>query len=317
MKTPLLLVASVAALAGPGCAYYATSHAPYTPMLDHAGQADISVRTGASYPGGLPVAVNMAVAPVDGFEILANADFNLGSSARHYGGGLAIGTFVPTEVFRLEFIGGVNGGYSEGLAYNLDSSSGTTVGRNYGLTGGYLQPFGQLLLGFELTHFLFAAGVRVQGFLSSVSAVEIDGPGSYATTGYERAYVEPVVTLQFPFDFVRVEVSSSLPIYVEGDAGPTPGAIDSTFQWYLAVGVGFQWDAFGETETPEAEGAYVPGATVVAPAPTPAPTPITPDAPSSYAPPPAATPPPATPATPPPSESTTSGEASPFVPVPQ
>lgn len=286
MKTSKLLSTLALVLAlGPGCSYYATSHVPYTPMLNRGGQMDVSVRTGASYPGGLPVAVNAAVAPVDGFEILANADFNLGSSARHYGGGLAIGTFVPTDVFRLEFIGGVNGGYSEGSSYELDSSSGTTIGRNYGLTGGYLQPFGQLLLGFELTHFLFAAGVRVQGFLSSVSALEIDGVGTYATTGYERAYVEPVVTVQFPFDFVRVEVTSSLPIYVAGDAGPTPASVDSTFQWYLAVGVGFQWEAFGESAedaTYEPSGAYVPGVTpIVAPVPPPAEV-ITPNAPASY-----------------------------------
>ncbi len=285
MRLPVLF--AVLAIT-PGCAFFAQSHLPYTPMLNRGGQADVSLRTGVTYPGGVAVAANAAVAPVDGFEVLANADFNLGTSNSHYGGGLAIGTFVPTDTFRLEFIAGANAGYGEGIATEVASPRSLV----FDVTGPYVVPFGQLMLGFESERFLFATGARVQGFFSEVIAVEEAG-GSRPSFGYERLYVEPIVTIQFPIDFVRIEVTTGFPIYVQGDAGPTSASIDSPLQWYLAAGVGFQWDAFGEGE-PEPEPEYVaPGTytpTYAPPPPAPAPAEPTPAAPSTYgAPPPTAT----------------------------
>lgn len=273
-----LFFVSLLTLAGaPGCAFFAQSHLPYTPMLHRGGQVDISARVGTSYPGGVPVAVNAAVAPVDGFEVLANADINVGTSNSHYGGGLAIGTFVPTDVFRLELIAGANAGYGLGVA-----AEALTTGNVYDVTGPYVVPFGQLMLGFETERFLMAGGVRVQGFVSEVTSVPRGG-GTTLVRGYSRVYAEPILTFQFPFDIVRIEVTTGLPIVATGDAGPTDLTIDSGVQWYLAAGVGVQWDAFGEPEVePEPEPIYV--------APPPA-------APPPAAPPPAAAPVPAAPAT--------------------
>lgn len=264
----LLPLCALALATAPGCAFFAQSHIPYTPMLNRGGQVDVSVRTGVTYPGGVPVAVNAAVAPVDGLEILANADINVGTSNSHYGGGLAIGTFVPTDVFRLEFIAGANAGYGTGLASELTSGS---VAVNYDVTGPYVTPFGQLMLGFETRSFLMAAGARVQGFFAQTTAVSTTA--ATIVDGYERLYVDPVVTFQFPIDFVRIEVTTGFPIFVSGDIGPTPRAVDSALQWYLAAGVGFQWDAFGEPE-PEPEPEYV----VPPPAPAPPPAVVPPPA---------------------------------------
>lgn len=312
------LLSILAALAcTPGCAFFAQSHLPYTPMLNRGGQADVSLRTGVTYPGGAAVAANAAIAPVDGFEVLANADFNLGTSNSHYGGGLAIGTFVPTDTFRLEFIAGANAGYGEGTATEIGSPRSFV----FDVTGPYVVPFGQLMLGFETQRFLFAAGARVQGFFSEVIAVESAGE-SRPAFGYERLYVEPIVTVQFPIDFVRIEVTTGFPIYVQGDAGPTSASIDSTLQWYLAAGVGFQWDAFGEGEPePEPEyvapGAYTPTYAAPPPAPAPAPAEPTPAAPSTYgAPPPTATEPPPAPTTEPTPTEPTPTEPSIMTPLP-
>lgn len=295
-----LFVVSLFALAAtPGCAFFAQSHLPYTPMLHRGGQVDISARVGTSYPGGVPVAVNAAVAPVDGFEVLANADINVGTSNSHYGGGLAIGTFVPTDVFRLELIAGANAGYGLGVA-----AEALTTGNVYDVTGPYVVPFGQLMLGFETERFLMAGGVRVQGFISEATSVPRGG-GTTLVRGYSRVYAEPILTFQFPFDIVRIEVTTGFPIFAHGDAGPTDLTVDSAVQWYLAAGVGIQWDAFGEPEVePEPEPIYV------AP-PTPAPAPA-PAAPATYEPAPTTPAPEPAPSEPAPAEP---APASPFTPA--
>lgn len=260
-----------------GCAYFATSHLPYTPLLHRAGQADVSVRTGFAYPGGVPIAVNAAVAVVDGLEIVANGDVNVGSAASHYGGGIGVGAFVPTEVFRLEFIGGLNGGYATGVA--VDSFD---TGTEYSLSGAYLQPFGQLMLGFELERFIFAGGVRIQGFLADTTAVPEDG-SSTLFSGYERAYAEPILTAQFPFDIVRIEITAAMPILFEGDVAPVDRAVfDSGIQFYFGAGVGFQWDAFGEGEPEPEPVEYTPVYAPPPAAPAPAEPIVLPTAPPGY-----------------------------------
>ncbi len=264
-----------------GCTSFVTPHQVYAPLLDHAGQVDISVRGGPTVPGAVGASANVAYAPVDSLEIVAGGDFNFGTETRHYAGHVGIGTFAREDVLRLEATAGVYGGYAEGFGDGV--VSGSTVFDRYRLDGPYAMPYGQVLIGFESGRIELAGGVRAYGFLSDVT---ITPSRTVSRDGYERFYVEPVLTIRIPFDIVRVDLMTAFPINVAGVSDNSPADLaPETYDvmWYFAVGVGFQIDTVEQAE-PELE--YTTPAPVYAPAPAPAPT-YAPAPPPTYTPAPA------------------------------
>src|SRR5687767_5656427 len=103
----LVLGALVALPAAPGCTSLITPHQTYAPLLDHAGQLDVSVRGGAGVPGGAGIGLNLAYAPMDHFELVGGGDLNVGSVTNHFAGHFGVGTFVHDDTFRLEAIVGL------------------------------------------------------------------------------------------------------------------------------------------------------------------------------------------------------------------
>lgn len=277
-----------------GCTSFITPHQVYAPLLDHAGQVDISARGGLGVPGAAGVSANVAYAPVDSFEIVAGADFNLGNEARHYAGQLAVGTFVREDVFRLEALAGTYAGYAEGFA--TGTCPGCSLGfASYRLEGPYLMPYGQVLIGFEGHRVEFAGGFRLYGSFADVTSSPSAGgpPRVPPRGGYERMYVEPVVTLRINIDFVRVDLMTAVPINIAGASENAPldlVAESYDVMWYFAVGVGFQIDTIEQPAAPEES--YLEPAPGYAPAPPSAV--YTPAPPPTYVP----VPPPAAPAEP-------------------
>jgi hypothetical protein len=276
-----LVVSSIGALAATGCSAFVSPHHVYAPLLDHAGQVDISARGGPGIPGGAGVSVNAAYAPIDHLEIVGGADLNVGDETQHYAGHLGIGTFVRDDVFRFELTAGSYAGYAEGLGNGYESGS-SSIFYLYRITGPYVLPYGQVLLGFESGHFELAGGLRIMG---SLADIRIDALGSaperaLRTDGYERMYIEPVVTARIPFDFFRIDLMTGWPINPRGVGDQSPGDLSPELDvmWYFAVGVGFQFDTI-EPE-PEPEPVYEPYPPAAYPPPAPVDT--TPPPPSGY-----------------------------------
>ncbi len=246
----LLLVASFAGASG--CAYFIPVHAPHTPLLDHAGQVDVSARAGVAVNQGGSYSVNAAYAPIDHLEIVAEGDFDFDGDVRHYSGGFGVGTFVVDEVFRFEAIGGVNGGYARGFVggsitcdpEDLSCTPMATIA--YRLTGPYVQPYLQALVGFEVPYFELAGGIRFTGFFADVTT-HSDPTQNGA---YDRIYIEPLITIRWPIDIVRIELTTGLPIAIGGDYGPPPiFSFEPTANYYVVLGIGFQFDTIEQEES--------------------------------------------------------------------
>ena len=251
----LVLGALVALPAAPGCTSLITPHQTYAPLLDHAGQLDVSVRGGAGVPGGAGVGLNLAYAPVDHFELVGGGDVNVGSATNHFAGHFGVGTFVRDDTFRLEAIVGLYGGYAEGSATRFSDMT-----ESYSLGARYLMPYGQVMAGYERGHFEIAGGLRASGFLGDVELTPIAPSMPHPTpqVGYERAYLEPLVTVRIPIDWFRIDFQTGFPIVVGGDVSPADLAPESEVLWYFAVGVGFQIDTLEPEPEPEPIPVYAP-----------------------------------------------------------
>lgn len=247
-----LVLGALAALPlAPGCTSLITPHQTYAPLLDHAGQLDVSVRGGAGVPGGAGVGLNLAYAPIDHLELVGGGDVNVGGDESHFAGHFGVGTFVRDDLFRLEAIAGLYGGYAEGVATRFTASS--TDG--YSLGGRYLMPYAQVLAGYERGHFEIAGGFRASGFVGDVELSPISPSPAHPTpqVGYERAYLEPLVTVRIPIDWFRIDFQSGFPIVLGGDVSPADLAPESEVMWYFAVGVGFQIDTIEHEPVREPE----------------------------------------------------------------
>lgn len=257
----LLVAASIAAPAASGCSAFVSPHHVYAPLLDHAGQVDISARAGAGVPGGAGVSLNAAYAPIDHLEIVGGADLNVGDETQHYAGHLGIGTFVRDDVFRLELTAGSYAGYAEGIANGYESGS-STLFYLYRVSGPYALPYGQVLIGFESGHFELAGGLRLMGSFAQVGIDSYPGSGSpersVRSDGYERMYIEPVITARIPFEFFRIDFMTGWPISPQGVGDNSPGDLSPELDvmWYFAVGVGFQFDTIEQAPPPPPEDPY-------------------------------------------------------------
>lgn len=230
---------------------YMAAHQAYAPLLDHRGQLDIAVRAGAMEHTETTIAVQAAYAPVDNFEVAANVDIDPASSqdntTQHFGGGIALGVFSDTDVLRLEGLLGINGGNAIGDGTNCPPGARCVSLVRFQLSGPYMQPFVQGMVGFELPFFEFAGGLRVFGFLSDVSTIATDGTS--ARHGFERAYIEPIATIRVPISIIRLEITGGVPMMLAGDVGPV--GIDATegfSQAYITGGIGIQFDTMGAPE---------------------------------------------------------------------
>jgi hypothetical protein len=193
-----------------GCAYtgFAGPHQPYTPLLDHAGQVDVSVRGGAGVESDAELAAQVAYAPIESLEIAANVDyagdFNQ-EGAEHVGGGLAIGSFSRTDVLRVESFLGVDAGYGTGVSYDSSWPGSTSRLPSLRLTGPYVTPFAQVAIGLEVPYFEFAGGVRVGALIADVLGSGNSGDLTQQGT-LLRASIDTFITLRVPFDIFRVEL---------------------------------------------------------------------------------------------------------------
>jgi hypothetical protein len=229
-----------------GCysANVSAPHQPYAPLLDHAGQLDVVARGGVMENNGTTLALQAAYAPVDHFSIAVSVDADVDRSdderARHFGGGLAFGTFTRTEILRLEAMAGVGFGHAEGQALDCVVPDGSPC-IDYTLDGPYIQPFLQSLVGFEVPYFELAGGMRVFAQATTVAFVASDGSSGQGD-GFERVFIEPILTLRVPVDVVRFEVLAGLPIALGGDSGPLPGSAEPLTYFYITFGLGLQLD---------------------------------------------------------------------------
>lgn len=249
-NTPLLPL-SVLTLASlsVGCAHYSTIHQPYTPLLDHQGQADVAIRGGVTDDISVIAAAQGAYSPVNNLVVAANVDVDVdtGSTGPNVrgGGGVAVGTYVNDRVLRAELLVGVNGGYGSGGAFHrcAISSAGSCTSDRYALTGPYVSPFAQGMVGFEIPHFEFAGGLRLQGGFADIESrlVSGDTPPSMARQSLEQLLLEPFVTLRFPMEFARFEITGGLPVTLAGDV-ELAGQRLSSVRGYVTFGVGFQFD---------------------------------------------------------------------------
>lgn len=231
-----------------GCSYYIPVHAPHTPLLDHAGQVDVSARAGVALNQGGSYSVNAAYAPIDHLEVAGGIDVDFDEDVQHYGGGLAIGTFVRHDVLRLEVLAGANGGYSIGTGCFDCGISSSAANRRYRLEGAYVQPFAQAMIGFEVPYFEMAGGFRLSGFLSEPRSVPPEGAiDRPILEGYERMYIEPILTIRVPIEMVRIELTAGLPWQVAGDSGVGEGFhSEPGINFYLIAGLGVQFDTNAE-----------------------------------------------------------------------
>lgn len=254
MKTQSLIAFALVSTASMGCisTRYTATHQAYAPLLDHRGQLDIAVRAGAMEHTETTIAVQAAYAPIDNFEVAASVDIDPASSrgndTHHYGGGIALGVFSDTDILRVEGLVGIHGGSAIGDGTNCESSTSpgicpmTVV--TYQLSGPYMQPFVQGMVGFELPYFEFAGGLRLFGFLSDVSTVGTDG--TMVRNGYERIYLEPMATIRVPISIIRLEVMAGVPMTLTGDVGPIGvSATEAISQAYITGGIGIQFDTMG------------------------------------------------------------------------
>lgn len=275
---------SLAAITIAGCTNYIAPHHVYAPLFDHAGQVDVNVRAGTGTSGGAGISANAGYAIVDSLEIVGGVDLNLGrDQARHYGGHVGIGTFVREDVFRLEAIAGAYAGWAEGRGLGFGTGAMSTSSFPYQLSGGYAMPYAQGLIGFERGHFELAGGLRIWGFMSDVTITPESGspPRGVSSDGYERLYVEPLLTVRFPIEIFRVDLQTGWPISAYGDVSPADLAPETEVMWYFAVGIGFQFDTIEQPFVDEAPPAPV----YVAPPPQPVYVPPPPTEPAPAAPP--------------------------------
>lgn len=233
------------ALTGCGSAAITAPHQPYTAMLDHAGQLDISARGGVMATNLMTAAAQVAYAPIDNLEIAANVDVDGADEdthTLHVGGGAAIGAFARNDVFRAELLVGGNGGASQGSTFCPDGARCTSTFRPSTLSGPYGQAFVQGAIGFEIPYFELAGGLRF--FTHSVLAHAL-GSGIDTTTWYTRGFVDPYLMIRVPIDWFRIELLAGWPIALGGDAGPTTGpsaSFESTWYPYVTLGIGVQLD---------------------------------------------------------------------------
>jgi hypothetical protein len=223
-------------------------HQPYAPLLDHEGQLDIVVRAGPMEGPDTSAAAQVAFSPAEGFEIAASVDGDwstAGNATQHIGGGLALGAYSRTDVFRAEVLVGANGGTADGAGQGCTLMPMGICGpsASFGISANYVQPFVQGLLGFEVPYFELAGGMRLFGYLADVAFAGSDG--SHGTTAYEKLYLEQILTIRVPIDIVRFEVLGGVPLSLLGDPGPIPGSTEVGFHPYVLAGLGFQFDTMG------------------------------------------------------------------------
>lgn len=234
-----------------GCytSHITAPHQPYAPLLDHAGQLDISARAGSMTTNGSTLAAQVAYAPVDHLVIAASfdADFDHEDefySETHVGGGVAIGTFTRTDVLRLEAMIGMNGGHAEGSGFRCsadpDQPDEPCVDERFFLSGPYVQPFLQGTVGFEVPFFELAGGLRLETQVTEVDAVgEL---GTRETSTHVRSLITPFLTIRIPVEFIRFEIMAGMPFSMNGNIGPLEGTTESSAYFYLVGGIGFQFD---------------------------------------------------------------------------
>lgn len=290
---------SLPLLSGCFTSYITAPHQPYAPLLDHAGQLDVSFRGGGITTNNMSVAVQAAYAPIDHLEVAVSldGDFDRTEENRtlHGGGGIAIGTFTRTDTLRVEALAGVNGGYAEGYGTQCVQNAMGCMSEDFDLTGLYVQPFVQAAVGFEIPYFELAGGARIEGHFVQVEALGEEGTRQSVT--HERVLFSPFLTVRVPVDVVRFEFMTGLPIALTGADGPLEGTYEPDAYWYFVGGVAVQIDTAGPAPVEEAP-PYRPVVQPLPPPPPAAPVPPPPGAEPSAAEP-LAPPPPATPEPPP------------------
>lgn len=241
------LVPAAVVLLSVGCAhsYITAPHQPYAPLLDHAGQMDVSVRAGGITTNDMTLAVQAAYAPVDHFTIAAAFDGDLDRTGGtfHAGGGLAVGTFTRTDVLRLEAFVGFNLGHAEGYGVQCeqeDDPIASCMTERFTLSGFYTQPFTQVAIGFELPFFELAGGARLEAQFTDVSGV--GDLGTRTSSMHERVLLSPFLTVRVPIDVIRFEFMTGVPFTINGNEGPLPGTWEPAAYWYIVGGIGFQFD---------------------------------------------------------------------------
>jgi hypothetical protein len=246
-----------------GCTHYVTSHQPFTPLLDHAGQLDVGVRAGFHAPSAASVGAHVAYAPIDHLEVLAAFDY-VGAGPGdpdpwHVGGAAAVGTFVRHDVFRLEALAGSGFGYAEGTSQASCAGTGPTMpcpDGDFALSGGYATPMVQVLVGFEVPYFELAAGMRLDAFVAGVSIVRTRGtaPPASAHSTYTRLFVEPILTIRVPIEMVRIEITGGYPFSVAGDTEPDPRlSPEAPMPYYVVGGFAVQLDTEPRPELDDPE----------------------------------------------------------------
>lgn len=251
MRTPFrFALASAALVLAPGCSVSSLvgAHQPLRPLLDHEGQLDVSVHGGLNSETTSSLGAQVAYAPTSGFEIAGALDADVADGEqypnRHFGGGVAVGWFLDHETLRLEGFVGVNGGWGEGSSDDtapVMTGGGSAAPRpTFRLESSYVQPFVQGMIGFEVPYFEMAGGGRLWGHLAEVWGTPITGPEN---DGYERAFIEPMVTVRVPIDWFRIETTITFVVPIGGDYVPLPAAgWEDGYQYALTFGFGMQLD---------------------------------------------------------------------------
>lgn len=239
------LAACLTALLSVGCAasQITPTHAPRAPMFDHAGQVRVSGGAGISAVHGPMLAADVAIAPVDGFAMMAGVDADPSGETTHVAGDLAVGAFLPRHRWmRLEGYVGLAAGYATGWGEFF--RPGATTLSTADLSGPYLRPYAQVVWGVELPYFEAGVGARLSASLMEVHGAPRDGGPSFRS-GYERGVFSPFATVAFVYEAFRLELVPGAQFLFAGESGPQGlGPELNPIDFYVLTRVGVEAELF-------------------------------------------------------------------------
>lgn len=225
-----------------GCSNYAPPHIPHSPMLESGGELELSGSISAQNDTQPTFAARLALAPADGFVIVAGADFDAISEGstrtQHVAGELAAGAFLTGfENLRGELLLGVAGGYASGRW------NGEEVDDE--VDGAYARPFAQGALGGRWDWFVWGGGLRIATTIADLTLTPYDPSLRRADSGvYAQIHFDPFTYAGVRFDGFEVD------LLFGGSFSEGHPSVGGQLRGYLALTLRSRFELWSEGPTP-------------------------------------------------------------------